>query len=394
MKCKLGDLIDVSRGMSLPGKYYSEEGELIRLTLGNFDYEDGFKFNTAKSDIYYVGEVKDEFLLKKGDIITPLTEQTPGLLGSTARIPISDKFIASGDVAIIKPDENLIDKSFCYYLISSPLVKKQLSVTSQQTKIRHTSPDKIKDVIVFLPDLNKQKRIGELLDSISFKIDNNSSIINQLESLSKTLFNYWFIQFEFPNEDGKPYASSGGKLIWNEELQRKIPENWSFVYAKEIVDVLTGKEDANFATENGEYPFFTCAHEILKCPTYKFSGKSILIAGNGDFNVKYYEGKFNAYQRTYVLTPNQEKYVGILYQNAVQRITSFKFGSTGSIVKFITKSDVENIELLIPDNLDLLNPFNDILDRIVLLKKENDYLRSLRNFLVPLLMNGQIDFKD
>ena len=90
-RCKLGDLIDVTRGTSLQGKNYSEEGKLIRLTLGNFDSKGGFKGNTAKKDIYYIGNVKKEFILQKGDMITPLTEQTFGLLGSMARIPESNK---------------------------------------------------------------------------------------------------------------------------------------------------------------------------------------------------------------------------------------------------------------------------------------------------------------
>ena len=101
-RCKLGDLIDVTRGTSLQGKNYSEEGELIRLTLGNFDSKGGFKENTAKKDIYYIGNVKKEFILQKGDMITPLTEQTFGLLGSMARIPESNKYIQSQDIGLIK----------------------------------------------------------------------------------------------------------------------------------------------------------------------------------------------------------------------------------------------------------------------------------------------------
>ena len=170
-KIKLGDVMDVKRGTSLSGDYYSTSGDLVRLTLGNFRYPDcGFKLNTAKDDIYFVGEVKPEYIMKKGDIITPLTEQVKGLLGNTATIPESDKYIQSGDIGKIIPDESLIDKRFSYYLVSSPTVKKQLSAASQQTKIRHTSPDKIKDCIAFIPDLYQQKKIAHLLDTINLLI--------------------------------------------------------------------------------------------------------------------------------------------------------------------------------------------------------------------------------
>ena len=131
----------------------------------------------------------------------------------------------------------------------------------------------------------------------------------------------------------------------------------------------------------------------MKCDEYKFDGKAILIAGNGDFNVKYYDGKFNAYQRTYVLMPD-EKYIGILYQASKRKIECFKKGSNGSIVKFITKGDIDNIELTIPDDDKLFDPFNSILNFIHHNKIENFKLASLRDFLLPMLMNGQVTFKD
>lgn len=163
-KYKLGDLIDVTRGASLSGEYYAEEGEFIRLTLGNFNQNGGgFKENTSKSDIYFTGLVKEEYILSEGDIITPLTEQSIGLLGTTARIPESNKYIQSQDVALIRCKDNMIDANFCYYLISSRLVRQQLSATAQQTKIRHTSPDKIKECVVWIPDLVSQKKIGKYL---------------------------------------------------------------------------------------------------------------------------------------------------------------------------------------------------------------------------------------
>lgn len=391
---KLGEVLDVKRGTSLSGKFYENSGKYIRLTLGNFTYpECGWKDNTSKDDLYYSGDFKNEYLLKKDDIITPLTEQVRGLLGNTARIPESDLYIQSGDIGKIIPFEKLLDKNFAYYLVSSPIVKKQLDAASQQTKIRHTSPDAIKNCIAFIPELASQKKIANLLDSLNKKISTNNCIISELESLAKTIYDYWFLQFEFPNEDGKPYKSSGGKMVWNEELKREIPEKWSVKRYSDIANTTTGKEDANFATENGKYAYFTCGSNILKCDEYKFDGKAILIAGNGDFNVKYYDGKFNAYQRTYVLMPD-EKYIGILYQASKRKIECFKKGSNGSIVKFITKGDIDNIELTIPDDDKLFDPFNSILNFIHHNKIENFKLASLRDFLLPMLMNGQVTFKD
>lgn len=183
-KYKLGDLIEVTRGMSLSGQYYAEDGELVRLTLGNFNMNGGgFKHNTSKTDLYFTGPVKREYILNEGDIITPLTEQSIGLLGTTARIPESGKYIQSQDVALIKCKADLIAPDFCYYLVSSKLVRRQLSVSAQQTKIRHTSPDKIKECVVWIPELHEQKKIGRLLTEIDAKIELNRSINQNLPTL-------------------------------------------------------------------------------------------------------------------------------------------------------------------------------------------------------------------
>lgn len=180
-KYKLGDLIEVTRGASLSGDFYAASGKYIRLTCGNFDYRNNcFKENTSKDNLYYTGEFKEEFLLEKGDLITPLTEQAIGLLGSTAWIPESGKYIQSQDIAKITCTEEQFDKKFAYYLISSDMVKRQLSAATQQTKIRHTSPDKIKDCTVWLPPLAEQKQIGQLLFDIDCKIEVNRAINHNL----------------------------------------------------------------------------------------------------------------------------------------------------------------------------------------------------------------------
>ena len=240
-KYKLGEILDVTRGASLSGEFYATEGEYIRLTCGNFDYQNNcFKENKSKDNLYYTGDFRSEFLMEKGDIITPLTEQAIGLLGSTAIIPESGKYIQSQDVAKIICKENLLDKDFAFYLISSNIVKQQLSAAAQQTKIRHTSPDKIKDCTVWIPELAEQKRIGKLLRSLDRKIELNRAINQNLEAMEKQLYDYWFVQFDFPNEEGKPYKSSGGKMIWNEKLRREIPISWETKLIDDIAEIYNG----------------------------------------------------------------------------------------------------------------------------------------------------------
>ena len=210
--------------------------------------------------------------------------------------------------------------------------------------------------------------------------------------MARQLYDYWFVQFDFPDANGKPYKSSGGKMVYNPILKREIPEGWEYVTACEISNVVTGKEDANFSTPNGKYPFFTCSRENLLCSMAAFSGKAILIAGNGDFNVKHYNGEFNAYQRTYVLIPNDEKYYGVLYFSATGKIDVFRKGANGSIVKFITKGDVEQIGVFNCKNENLYTFINNLILQIENNNAEILSLTKQRDELLPLLMNGQVNF--
>lgn len=193
MLVKLEKYLEIKRGPGLPSKFYSDSGSLIRLTLGNFNYPNGgFKENNSKKDIYYTGIVKNEYILKKGDLITPLTEQTYGLLGTTAWIPEDNKYIQNGDIGLVLPFKGKLDNKFCYYLLSSRLIKDQLSATAQQTKIRHTSPEKIKACLAIIPPFDIQKKIGILLSSIDCQIERNNNIVKRLQVLAHAIFNRFF----------------------------------------------------------------------------------------------------------------------------------------------------------------------------------------------------------
>lgn len=400
-KVKLGEVLDVKRGASLSGDYYSESGEKIRLTLGNFDYPNGgFKENTSKSDIYFTGEVKPEFILKKGDIITPLTEQVAGLLGETARIPEGDLYIQSGDVGLVIPNESKLDNKYAYYLLASPLIKRQLGAAAQQTKIRHTSPDKIKDCEAWLPSLEYQKKAGELLDDINFKMKCNNKINAELESMAKTIYDYWFLQFEFPNEEGKPYKSSGGKMVWNEELKREIPESWEVKVIEDFCRIFTGKKDVNQALESGEYKFFSCSPEYKYSNEKLHSGKAILVSGNGSYTGRtiFVNDSFDLYQRTYACVSSTDKdLLEYIYYSMLRVFTQKVGGGThGSAIPYIVFDDIAKEPVLY--NADIVEKYQKIViplqEKIIKNQRENEELTSLRDFLLPMLMNGQIGFKD
>ena len=413
-KYKLGEILDVTRGASLSGEFYATEGEYIRLTCGNFDYQNNcFKENKSKDNLYYTGDFRSEFLMGKGDIITPLTEQAIGLLGSTAIIPESGKYIQRQDLAKFICKEDLLDKDFAFYLISSTLVKQQLSAAAQQTKIRHTSPDKIKDCTVWIPELAEQKRIGKLLRSLDRKIELNRAINQNLEAMAKQLYDYWFVQFDFPNEEGKPYKSSGGKKVWNEMLKREIPENWHSDNICLIADILSGGTPSKQINEYwncGHIPFFgptdyngsmfqlQTADKITEsglqhCSSSLFEENTIIITARGSIGKLVIVGTPMAMnQSCYALKSKNEEYE-YLYFLTIQLIESLKAKGSGSVFKSIIASDIENTMLCVA-NKEIISLFCDKVSTVMKQIKKNTqemiHLTKQRNELLPLLMNGQV----
>ena len=413
-KYKLGEILDVTRGASLSGEFYAAKGEYVRLTCGNFDYQNNcFKENKAKDNLYYIGDFKPDFLLKEGDIITPLTEQAIGLLGSTAIIPESGKYIQSQDVAKIVCKEHLLDKDFAFYLISSNLVKQQLSAAAQQTKIRHTSPDKIKDCIVWIPELEEQKRIGKLLRTIDLKIELNRQLNQNLEAMAKQLYDYWFVQFDFPDENGKPYKSSGGKMVWNEKLKREIPKNWHSDNICLIADILSGGTPSKRINEYWNYghiPFFgptdyngsmfqlqtvdkITESGLQHCSSSLFEENTIIITARGSIGKLVIVGTPMAMnQSCYALKSKNEEYE-YLYFLTIQLIESLKTKGSGSVFKSIIASDIENTMLCVA-NKGIISLFCDKVSPIMRQIKKNTqemiHLTKQRDELLPLLMNGQV----
>ena len=387
-KYKLGDLAQVTRGASLSGEYYATQGNYIRLTCGNFDYRNNcFKENQSKDNIYYVGDFKEDFLLEKGDIITPLTEQAIGLLGSTARIPESGKYIQSQDIAKIDCNESLLDKNFAFYLISSACVKQQLSAAAQQTKIRHTSPDKIKDCTVWIPSLDVQKRIGRILTDIDNKIAINRQINDNLEAMAKQLYDYWFVQFDFPKEEGKPYKSSGGAMVWNEKLKREIPKEWM---ASNYTDLFTIGNGQTMPQNEGLVPAYG-GNGIVKMVEISNYPACIIIGRVGANCGSIHYSKVPCWvsdNAISICSKNDDWQPFLFYSLKLYNLSKNKGGSSQPL---ITHEALKH--LYFPMSEKHINQFchivNELQDLIYSNQQEILKLTKQRDELLPLLMNGQ-----
>lgn len=407
---KLGELLDVTRGASLSGEYYAKEGELIRLTLGHFDYVNGgFKENTSKDNLYFIGDVKEEFILNEGDIITPLTEQTKGLIGSTAIIPESGKYIQSQDIGLVKCNEDLLYPGFCYYLLPTQLVKNQLSAGAQQTSIRHTSPDKIKDCKVFIPSLPEQKQIANLLSSIDKKINVNHEINQNLEALAKQLYDYWFVQFDFPDENGRPYKSSGGNMVWNEMLKREIPEGWESVPLSQYLETYVEKVAPKTVNSNDKYApieviprrrmsFCECSPiEKAISGLCRFKRKHILLSNRRVYFHKVCIAAFCGLTRdtVIVLRPSTELYLGYAYQLVnddlfIEYSTRHSYGSEQPVLSWESAKSYKVLKPLNGLDEKYSKYTESVIETVLRNEMEIDALTKQRDEILPLLMNGQV----
>ena len=174
----------------------------------------------------------------------------------------------------------------------------------------------------------------------------------------------------------------------------RIDKNGECIVLKNFLKITTGKKDANVSCKKGDYPFFTCSKQILKTDEYSFDTSAILLAGNGDFNVKIYKGKFDAYQRTYVLIPYNELYLGYLYFAISKNLGKLTSSYRGSVIKFITKEIIENYKIPFVNNINVFEFLNKLVEKIQQNSDENEKLIELRDTLLPKLMNGEIDLEN
>ncbi len=350
--------------------------------------------------------------MKEGDIITPLTEQTPGLLGTTARIPVSGKYIQSQDVALITCKPGKIDPLFCYYLVSSSIVKQQLAAGSQQTKIRHTSPDKIKECVVYIPeDLAVQHKIGDFLTAIDDKISLNRKANAELEALAKQIYDYWFVQFDFPDANGRPYKSSGGKMVFDKELKRMIPEGWKKATLLDIANYTNGLACQNHRPKEGEQHLpvinikeirdgFTPETEEVSVSipeSVKVYNGDILFSWSASLEViqwAFGEGGLN--QHIFKVTGKEGFPKGFYYFQILNYVEVFRkiAEARKTTMGHITQDHLKQSRIAIPSEKSILERFDDylkpVMDNQVKLIEEISSLKDTRDFLLPLLLNGQV----
>ena len=407
------EFIDGDRGVNYPKK--SEllpEGDCVFLNTGNVR-QNSFDF----SNLDFITKEKDNLLrngkLQRDDIV--LT--TRGTVGNVAlysqEVPFSNIRINSGMV-IIRVNKNFWHPYFIYLFFQSHLFKKQISRLISGSAQPQLPISILETVNIPQLTLDEQKEIIFNIKSIDQKIQINNQINQELEAMAKTLYDYWFVQFDFPDENGKPYKSSGGKMVYNDQLKREIPEGWGVAKVEDIAQTGSGgtPKSTNVSYySNGEIPWINSGEleqtvitstsnyiteEGLNNSSAKlFPSGTILVAMYGATAGKVsfltFEASTNQAICAIMLNDIRMRYylknvIEDLYQYLVKL-------STGSARDNLSQDMIKNIKVVIPSN-DILDRYydfsNNIIKEITKKQQENEQLTQLRDWLLPMLMNGQV----
>ena len=247
----------------------------------------------------------------------------------------------------------------------------------------------------------EEENIGNMMVDIMSKININRQINDNLEAMAKLLYDYWFVQFDFPNEEGKPYKSSGGAMVWNEKLKREIPQEWSDCKLKDFINLFDSKRVPLSSKDRGErqgvYPYYGATGIMDYVNDYIFDGDYILLAEDGSTSdakgfpiVQYIWGKNWVNNHAHIILPKNERYTMFTYQ--MLRSIPAKQIETGSIQKKISQENLCGYKMVLP-NSDLLEKYENVVSPLWEKRKrcieEINTLTKQRDELLPLLMNGQ-----
>ena len=386
-KYRLGEILELQRGYDLPSSLMKKGDVLVAGSNGVIGYH-----NEARSNHPCI---------------------TVGRSGSVGKVHYYEQATWAHNTTLFVKDFKGNNPQYLYYFLKNlhldkMFVKGSSVVPSLDRKVVHSL------IVPFYKDVVDQKRIALVLSNIDRKIEINRAINQNLEAMAKQLYDYWFVQFDFPNEEGKPYKSSGGAMVWNEKLKREIPEEWDISLIKDIANTYSGGTPQSTNIEyynNGEIAWINSGELnspiITKTTNYitksglenssakLYPSNSILVAMYGATAGKVSLLTFEACSNQAVcgVIPTIENMTYYVYLHISSLYNHFIKLSTGSARDNISQDTIRNILLPIPTR-NILQLFDEkiesIYQTIVNNYQQIDSLTKQRDELLPLLMNGQV----
>lgn len=412
-------LISGPFGSDISAKFFVDEG--VPVIRGN-NLSTGFVKFIDNGFAYITEEKADE--LNAFAICDDIIFTAVGTLGQVGIIPEESKYkkyTISNKQIRVRLDTSKLNPLFAFYWFTSPWMVDSIKARNVGSTVPLINLSIVRSLPVRIPEkINDQTSIVKVLSDLDTKIELNNKINRELEAMAKTLYNYWFVQFDFPNEQGKPYKSSGGKMVYNAELKREIPEGWEVKLLGSEIEIQRG---ISYTSEdiNGEgIPMInlnsfnlngTYKPDGVKSYSGKYTEKNILKSGdlliaatdvtrNADIIGRailvpdyYSEDLVFSMDIAKISSNNIPSSFLMMLFNSIHYHNYIKWYATGTLVLHLNLDGVNRYRTEIPSN-NLLKMFDKfylpIANRIYMTNKQNQQLTELRDWLLPMLMNGQV----
>lgn len=362
-------------------------------------------------------EESDEIMLKEGDILIS-KDGTLGKIGYVKGLT-TPCTVASGIFVLRNTVPEILNFDYLYHVLKSYIFKDFIARNKVLgSTIPHLYQRDLENFELDLPDIKEQERIATILNSIDLKIANNTAISSDLEAMAKLLYDYWFVQFDFPDESGKPYKSSGRKMVWNEKLKREIPEGWEVEALSHYCSFENGDRGSNYPSGDDfipeGIPFVAGGalkeheidyNELRYISEEKYHSLRAGKANRGDILMTlrgslakcvYSPFERMAIASALVITRpkngvSREYLHRVLISDYyVQLLNNY---DNGSVQANLSVDTVKSFPILFPGKtvMDIFTRNIEVLEaQEAMLRDENHQLASLRDFLLPMLMNGQV----
>ena len=406
---KLGDIAEII--ISSVDKKTKDGEQKVRLC--NFvDVYHNWAITKSMHSSFMIASAKEKDIerlsLKKGYVALTKDSETRDDIGISTYIADNlNNVILGYHCALVKPNEDILSGKYLNAFLHSNYIKKYFELNATGSGMRYTlSIQTLYDMPILLPSLEEQEYIGNIFSTIDRKIELNRSINHNLESMAKQLYDYWFVQFDFPDENGKPYKSSGGAMVYNENLKRNIPEGWNDGIFADIANITMGQSpDGSSYNETGEGEIFYQGSTDfgIRFPSVRmYTTSPTRYAKQGDIlmSVRAPVGAVNIANFDCCigrgLSAINSMIGSITYIYYVVHYLKVRFdnlNTAGTTFGSITKDELFNLPVVVPSN-DMIERFEvickPIFNKQMEIGFEIESLDKQRNELLPLLMNGQV----
>ncbi|HFF9300806.1 restriction endonuclease subunit S [Clostridium perfringens] len=404
MKFKLEDLCEFQKGYAFKSKDFVEDGEYIvkvtNLTSDSVEFMNCVKISYDKAQEY------EKYKLNNKDIIITTVGSWPNnpnsIVGKVVRVPNIKKKAFLNQNAVRVRGIN-INQEFLYYLLRDKKFSDYLIATAQGSASQASITQKdIKDYIVDIPNNNEQKAIAKILSDLDEKIEVNNKINKNLEEMAQAIFKQWFVDFEFPNEEGKPYKSSGGEMVKSE--LGMIPKGWKIFKLGDFIKFIKGKKPKKIEEKFFDGCELYLTIDVLNRNSEIFANKDKIIEVNDDDILMVMDGASSGslyYGLNGILGSTLAKISvlntidkSFLYYYLKLNESSIKSHLTGSAIPHTDKEFINKLCLAIPNDEMILKKADTILNNIrnhtINLNTECSKIKKVRDTLLPKLMSGEI----